>query len=192
MEEQGAPIKDPINTHKDNSMSRSHGNMKAGRWTGRNKKGLWWWLVSRLAGAGMVLLVLGAASGCASLPAGWEESDADQLEAVAQACAAQVYCAPEPPRPEIVVLRSAGLVGAAAYRKAMELAGGEKEEWIRAGVRAAVGWAQRRYPELKDVGLAQLIRSECGVAANDADQVLGLLLAGLRESESCDAAAHEK
>lgn len=121
------------------------------------------------------------AGGCLSLPAGWSESNADQLEAVAQA-AAPLWVSPQTD-PELGCLRNAGNLGAAVYTESgrLDADGTHKEVRLRAAIRAMDEYATTIYPNiLAGRNLAALIRVRLGVAANDADQLLGVLLAAIR------------
>lgn len=129
----------------------------------------------------IVFLALGLMLGACttlSLPTGWNESDAGNLDAVAAACGASVYGASV--EDEIGrALRNVGNVGAEAFLAAVKV--GDNEEYqLQAAATAMENYAGFAYAGVfEGRTLGAVIRGVTGVAANDADQVLGLLWAGL-------------
>lgn len=117
-------------------------------------------------------------SACSTLPAGWRDSNADALDAVAVSAAVKVF-GPDA-SPNEAALASVGHAGAAEYANT---AGGavDKQARLRRAAREMVRLAATVSPPYADAGLlAAEIRRVCGVPGCDADQILGLLLAAIR------------
>ena len=115
-------------------------------------------------------------SACQSLPDGWKDSNAVNLDRVAVVAAETVYCEPASPDPAVQNLGWIGSAGEAQYKMDSAI---EKQERVRRAAREMMRAAKTT--GLSDWGaLAASIRETCAVAANDADQVLGLLLAAIR------------
>jgi len=120
---------------------------------------------------------------CATLPKGWNDSNAHQMDQVAVACADIVY-GPDgivSEDPAIHALRSIGTMGAGTFRTAVKV-GKNREMQLQVAASAMDLYARNNYVEMfRETTLGAVIRGKTGVAANDADQVLGLLWAALND-----------
>lgn len=123
-------------------------------------------------------------AGCMTLPKGWNNSVAADVEAVADA-AAPLWTTTNTTDTQ-KCLRQAGDVGALTYLTARKVdAKGKvagKNECLKLAVKAMQETAEFAYPAVLDTGggkLENVIRLEFEVQALDCDQVLGLCLAGI-------------
>ena len=135
----------------------------------------------------VVMLVL-CTVGCATVPAGWNDSSAGDVTAVADAAASLWTNAVLTDTQKC--LKQAGDVGAVTYLTARKVDSkgkvANKNACLKIAVKAMQEAAEFSYPSALDFGagkLENLIRLELKVDANDADQVLGLCLAGIRAKE---------
>lgn len=109
-------------------------------------------------------------AGCQSAPDGYRQSLAANVETVAQVAFAELYTKGPVLTDNLAALRDAGRDGAAQYIADTQ-AGVEKQIRILTAVNAII----KRLPNA-----AAEMRGAFALNANDADQVLGLLLAAIR------------
>jgi len=134
------------------------------------------------------LVMTVALTGCMTVPAGWNDSVADDVEVVAQAAAPLWTNAVLTDTQKC--LRQAGDAGAITYLTARKVDSKgkimDKNAALKLACKAMQETAEFAYPAALDFGagkLENLVRLELKVDANDADQVLGLCLAGIRAKE---------
>lgn len=127
-----------------------------------------------------ILAIIACASiGCAHLPAGYAQSNADNVAKIATAACEAVYGPGAATIAPASDLASCGRAGAAQYRAVIKDV--PKQEAMRGGVRAMLVCAKSLTPPLDYAGMAEAMRTVCGQIGSDADQLFGLLLAGLRQ-----------
>ena len=131
-----------------------------------------------LAGLLVLFALAVALGGCASVPKGWADSNADQLKGISVALTKNVYGPEASSAQPVPALATAGRAGASLYNS--QLGTTDKQARILNGCREEL-----RSAKTAGIGvvnwdtLAATIRGVSGEIGNDADQCLGLLLAAL-------------
>lgn len=130
--------------------------------------------------AAVALAALMILAGCQTgLPAGWNASNPTAWGNVATVAQERVYGPEAPTTAPVPMLAATGRVGAAEYQ-ALSLAAVPTQECARAAVRAMREYCETLTPPMDYTALTATIRAVCGVAANDADQCIGLMVAARR------------
>ncbi len=142
-------------------------------------------LFRSMCGPIMIGAVALSLSGCAIFapPPGWDASDDSIVERISEGIIERVYEVPVADRDAITVaIVNSGRAGALAYAKSDAL---DDKEWrLRAAVAAALEYYRTFHTELANVTpLPQAVRYASGVLGNDAEQLLGLVLASLEREQ---------
>lgn len=130
----------------------------------------------RVCALAALLLLAGCQTG---LPTGWESSNPTAWGNVATMAQERVYGPDATTDAPVPVLAATGRVGAVEYQT-LSLAAVPTQECARAAVRAMRQYCETLATPWDYATLTAAIRAVCGVAANDADQCLGLMVAAKR------------
>jgi hypothetical protein len=133
-----------------------------------------------------VFLAALLAAGCVTVPAGWNDSVAANVTAVADA-AAPLWDANATKTGVDECLKQCADMGAIAYQTARKVDAAGKVLSKNAALKLAAKTMQENgefaFPKVMEGApggkLSEIVRIRFKVPANDADQVLGLLLAGI-------------
>ena len=130
--------------------------------------------------AALALCALVVMAGCQTgLPKDWTQSNPETWQAVATAAQASVYGPDASKSDPVPMLAFCGRVGALEYA-AVLAGGGDDQTAAREAVRTMRAYCETHSPALDYAQLTAAVRSVCGVAANDTDCCLGLMVAGKR------------